>query len=128
LWRINLSKEIPHNPISAANNVYELHNTGVLVNYLYKSMFRPTKAVLIKAVKQDHLITWSGLTEYAINKYLKLTPATAMGNVSHKRQNIRSTSKVVIITSDLEDTTVSPAGNGDKTHLVYEVVIDQGQL
>jgi hypothetical protein len=52
----------------------------------------------------------------------------AMGHMNQKRQNIRSTSKVVTITSDLEDTTVTPEGNGDKTHLVYVVVIDQGQL
>jgi hypothetical protein len=34
----------------------------------------------------------------------------------------------VNITSDLEDATVSLAGTGEKTHLVYSVVIDQGQL
>jgi hypothetical protein len=83
---------------------------------------------LIKAVKQGHLTTWPGLTEDAINTHLKLTPATAMGHTNQKRQNIRSTRKVVTTTSDLEDTTVTPAGNRDKTHFVYAVVIDQGQL
>jgi hypothetical protein len=39
----------------------------------------------------------------------------------------RSTSKVSI-TSDLEDETVTPADLGSKTHLVYAVVIEQGQL
>jgi hypothetical protein len=52
LWRINLRKEIQHNPISAANNVYELRNTAALVSYLHKAMFSPTKAALIKAVKK----------------------------------------------------------------------------
>jgi hypothetical protein len=66
-------------------------------------MFSPTKAALIKAVKQGRMATWPGLTEDAINKYLKLTPAAAMGHMNQKRQNIRSTSKVVAITSDLED-------------------------
>jgi hypothetical protein len=51
-----------------------------------------------------------------------------MGNMNQKRQNIRSTSKVVTITSDLEYTTVTPAGNEDKTHFVYAAVIYQGQL
>jgi hypothetical protein len=32
------------------------------------------------------------------------------------------------ITSDLEDATVTPVGTGEKTHLVYAVVIDQGQI
>jgi hypothetical protein len=71
-------------------------------------MFSPTKEALTKAVKQYHLTTCLGLKEYAINKYLKLTPATVMGHMNQKRQNIRSTSKEVKITSDLEDTTVTP--------------------
>jgi hypothetical protein len=57
LWRVNLRKEITHNPIAAANNVYELRNTGSLVNYLHKAMFVPTKSALIKAIKQGHLTT-----------------------------------------------------------------------
>jgi hypothetical protein len=128
LWRINLRKEIQHNTITSANNVYELLNTGVLVNYLHKAMFSPTKAALLKAVKQGHITTWPGLTEDAINKHLKLTPTTVMGHMNQKWQNIRSASKAFAITSDLEDTTVAPAGTGDKTHFVYAAVIDHGQL
>jgi hypothetical protein len=51
---------------------------------------------MLQAVKDGHLITWPGLTEDAINKHLKLTPATAMGHMNQKRQNIRSTSKTPI--------------------------------
>jgi hypothetical protein len=51
---------------------------------------------MLQAVKDGHLITWPGLTEDAINKHLKLTPATAMGHMSQRRQNIRSTSKASI--------------------------------
>jgi hypothetical protein len=51
-----------------------------------------------------------------------------MEHMNQKIQNICSTSKVVTITSDLEDITVTPAGNGDKTHFIYSVVIDQVQL
>jgi hypothetical protein len=107
VWRINLRKDIQHNPIASTNNVYELRNTGALVNYLHNAMFSPTTALLLKAVKQVHLTTWLGLTEDEINKHLKLTPATAMGYMNQKRQNIRSTSRVVTITSDLEDIIVS---------------------
>jgi hypothetical protein len=82
LWRINLRHGKPQHTISVANSVYELHNTGALVNYLHKAMFSPTKYALLKAVKNDHLITWPGLTEYAINKHLKMTPATAMGHMN----------------------------------------------
>jgi hypothetical protein len=56
-------------------------------------MFSYTKFSLIHADNKEHLSTWPGLTEDAINKYLKTTPATAMGHVNQKRQNIRSTKK-----------------------------------
>jgi hypothetical protein len=94
---------------------------------LHKSMFSPTKSALLQAVKNGHLVTWTGLTEKAINKHLKLTPATTMGHMNQRRQGIRSTSKNPI-TSDIEDVTVTHAGLGTKTHLVYAVLVDQGQL
>jgi hypothetical protein len=90
-------------------------------------MFSPTKSALLQAVKNGHLITWPGLTEQAINKHLKMMSATAMGHMNQHRQNIWSTSKASI-TSDIEDEAVTPAGLGSKTHLVYAVGVDQGQL
>jgi hypothetical protein len=56
-----------------------------------------------------------------------MTPAKAMGHMHQRRQNIRSTSKNKI-TSDLEDEKVTPSSLGTNTHLVYAIVIDQGQL
>jgi hypothetical protein len=50
-----------------------------------------------------------------------------MGHMNQRRQNIRSTSKIPT-TSDIEDVTTTPAGLGTKTHLVYVVLVDQGQL
>jgi hypothetical protein len=44
---------------------------------------------MLQAVKDGHLITWPGLMEDAISKHLKLTPATAMGHMNQRRQNIR---------------------------------------
>jgi hypothetical protein len=56
-----------------------------------------------------------------------MTPAAAMVHMNKRRQNILSTSKVSI-TSDMYDETVTPVGLGSKIHLVYAVVIGQGQL
>jgi hypothetical protein len=112
-----------HIPDPIANNVYELRNTGALVHYLHKTLFSPTKAAMLQAVKDGHLITWTGLTEDAINKHLKLTPATAMGHMSQRRQNIRSTSK-----APAEKQQPPVKDLGAKTHLAYAVVVDQGQL
>jgi hypothetical protein len=78
---------------------------------------------MLQAVKYGHLITWPGLTEDAINKHLKLTPATTMGHMNQRRQNIRSTSKAPTDKHQPPNTDL-----GTKTHLVYAVVVDQGQL
>jgi hypothetical protein len=88
LWRINLKQDNQQIRQPVANNVYELRNTGSLVHYLHKALFSPTKSALLQAVKSGHLITWPGLTEDAIHKHLKLTPATAMGHMNQRRQNI----------------------------------------
>jgi hypothetical protein len=76
-----------------------------------------------QAIKYGHLITWPSLTEDAINNHLKLTPATAMGRMNQRRQNIRSTSEASIEKHQSPDTDL-----GTKTHLVYAVVADQAQL
>jgi hypothetical protein len=103
--------------------VYELRNTGALVHYLHKALFSPTKSALLQAVKDGHLITWPGLTEDAIHKHVRLTPATTMGHMNQRRQNIRSTSKEPLADAPMADTDL-----GTKTHLVYAVLVDQGQL
>jgi hypothetical protein len=94
---------------------------------LHKALFNPIKSGLLQAVKNGHLVTWPGLMEKAINKNLKLTPATTMGHMNQRSQNIRSTSKTPI-TSDIEDITTTNTNLGTKTHLVYAVLVDQGQL
>jgi hypothetical protein len=103
-----------HKPDLIANNVYELLNTGALIHYLQKALVSPTKAAMLQAAKDGHLITWPGLTEDAINKHLKLTPAAAMGHMNQRRQNIRSTSKAPTEREQPPDTDL-----GTKTHLVY---------
>jgi hypothetical protein len=123
LWRINFKQDNQqiHQPV--ANSVFELRNTGALVHYLHKALFRPTKSALLQAVKNGHLVTWPGLTEDAIHKHLKLTLATVMGHMSQRHQNISSTSKAQIADLPTTDTDL-----GTKTHLVYAVLVDQGQL
>jgi hypothetical protein len=123
LWRINLKQTNNHIPEPIANNVYEIRNTGALVHYLHKALISPTKSALVQAVKDGHLITWPGITEDAIHKHLKLTQATAMGHLNQRRQNIRSTSKTPIADEPKPDTDLVT-----KTHLVYAVMVDQGQL
>jgi hypothetical protein len=137
LWKINLyqkkvqtrcSTATTQNQISAANNVNDLRNTGALVNYLHKAMFSCTKSALIHAVKKGHLATWPGLTEDAINKYLELTPVTTMCHMKQKLQYIISTNTKVKSESEDEDEDITPQGSGGKIHLLFAVVLDQGQI
>jgi hypothetical protein len=123
LWRINLKQINNHIPEPIANILYELRSTGSLVHYLHKALFSPTSSALLQAVKDGHLITWPGLAEDAINKHLNLTPATAMGHMNQRRQNIRSTSKTPVADEPTPHTDL-----GTKTHLVYAVLVEQGQL
>jgi hypothetical protein len=123
LWRINLRKDNQQVQQSVANNVYELFNTGELVHYFHKTLFSPTKYALLQSVKNGHLVTWPGLTEEAIHKHMNFTPSTAMGHMNQRRQNIRSTSKTPI-----EDVPTTEKNLGTKTHFVYAVLVDQGQL
>jgi hypothetical protein len=50
-WRINLKQPNKTIPDPIANNMYELRNTRALIHYLYKSLFSPTKAAMLQAVK-----------------------------------------------------------------------------
>jgi hypothetical protein len=123
LWRINLKQDNNHIPEPIANNVYELRNTCALVHYLHKALFSQTKSALLQAVKDGYLLTWPGLTEDAIHKHLELTPATSMDHMIQRRHHIRSNSKTPIAEAPTADTDL-----GTKTHLVYAVLVDQGQL
>jgi hypothetical protein len=127
LWRINLRNDKQQSHQSVANNVYELRNTGALVHYLHKTLFSPTKSALLQAVKNGHLVTWPCLTEEAINTHLKLKPDTAMGHTNQRHQNIMSASKTTIPAA-IEDVPETNTNMGTKTHLVYAVLVNQGQL
>jgi hypothetical protein len=95
----------------------------VLVYYLHKALFIPTRSALLQAVKNGHLVTWPGLTEEAIHKHLKVTPATAMGHMNQRRRNIISTSNTPV--EDVPATDISLCTNAQ---LVSAVLVEQGQL
>jgi hypothetical protein len=78
---------------------------------------------MLQAVKDGHLSTWPGLTEDAMNKHLKLTPATTMGHMSQRRHHILSNSKAPIEKQPTPD-----ADLGTNNKLMYAVAVNQGQL
>jgi hypothetical protein len=59
-----------HQPtIAAANNLYELSNTGALMNYLHKALFSPAKSALLQAVKKGHINTWPPFLDSLVTQY-----------------------------------------------------------
>jgi hypothetical protein len=50
-----------------------------------------------------------------------------MGHMNQRRQNIRSTSKTPI-TAAIDEVPATNTNLGTRTHLVYAVLVDQGQL
>jgi hypothetical protein len=77
---------------------------------------------MLQAIKDGHLITWPGLTEDGINKHLKLTPATAMGHMNQRRQNIWSTSKAPLEKQQPPDTDLDT-----KTLISANMMIEHGR-
>jgi hypothetical protein len=49
-----------------------------------------------------------------------------MGHMNQKRQNIQSTNKKV--KAEPKDEEITPQGSGEKTYLVFAVVLDQAQI
>jgi hypothetical protein len=67
---------------------------NIIINYLHKAVFSPTKSAFLKAVKKGNFTTWPGMREAAINTHLKMKPATAMGHLHQMRQkNVPPTKK-----------------------------------
>ena len=54
--------------------------------------FCPPKLTLFKAIKNNQLVTWTGLTTKAVHKYLPDScPATDKSHMKRQRKVIRST-------------------------------------
>ena len=52
------------------NNIQQTKNQEQLIQYLHQCLFSPTKSMLIKAVKNNQLLGFPGLTTQAIIKHL----------------------------------------------------------
>jgi hypothetical protein len=88
-------------------------------------MFSCTKSDIVHAINKGHLTTWQCLMVEAVNTHFKLTHVTAMGHMNQRRQNTRST-KPKLIAQDDED--ITPLGSEEKTHPVFAVVLEHGQV
>ena len=79
-------------PIHTANNAYQMTSKEELIRYLHQCLFCPPKSTLLKAIKNNQLETWPGLTEEAFQKYLPDSClVTDKGHMKRQKKGIRST-------------------------------------
>ena len=66
-----------------------------LIRYLHQCLFSPTKKTLVKAIENNQLTAWPGLTADAVRKHIpESAPATDKGHMKRQCKGIRSTTKI----------------------------------
>ena len=81
-----------HSRTHTANNVYQMTSKEEVIKFLHQCLFCPTKSTLLKAIMNNQLTTWPGLTAEAVEKYLpESCPATDKGHMKIQQKGIRST-------------------------------------
>ena len=66
-----------------------------LATYLHAACFSPTTDTFIKAIKNNHFITWPGLTQLLIQKHLLPSIDTAKGHLKQEFKGLQSTKSTV---------------------------------
>ena len=73
----------PNNNCSVIIRKRQTHTD--LMEYLHASCFGPVKSTFIKAIKKRIFLTWPGLSEKLVLKYLHPQTATAKGHIAQSR-------------------------------------------
>ena len=80
LWRVPIKDEVENEntdtllidrpaPEQAVHNVYKLASREKTVRYLHAALGFPTKAIMLKAIRNKWLSSWPGLTIKAVNEF-----------------------------------------------------------
>jgi hypothetical protein len=123
LWRVDLKQKFEKHEIQC-NHANDNNNKKDLINYLHATCFSPVKSTCITAIKNGNFLSWPGLTEHAVEKYLSKSTATTKGHLNQQRQNARTTQIKNLNASNQE----SDIDHGIKTQFVYAATIDAGQI
>ena len=62
-----------------------------LAQYLHASLFSPTLSTLVKAINNNHLTTWPGLTQALVERHLPISEATIKGHIAEEKKGLQST-------------------------------------
>jgi hypothetical protein len=123
LWRVDLKQKLEKREIQC-NHALDKNNQKDLINYLHAACFSPVKSTWITDIKNGNFLSWPGLTEHAVEKYLSKSTATTKGYLNQQRKNARTTQIKSINPSNQE----SDIDHGIKTQFVYAATIDAGQI
>jgi hypothetical protein len=123
LWRFDLKQKFEKHEVKC-NHAHDNNSQKALINYLHAACFSPVKSTWITAIKNGNFLSWSGLTEHAVEKHLSKSTATTKGHLNQQRQNARTTQ----IKSTNENNQETDIDHGIKTQFVYAATIDAGQI
>ena len=98
-----------------------------MVQYLHATFLSPTPSTFIKAINNNHFISWLGLTANLIQKHLPKSIATLQGYMDTEQQGLQSTKPHIIEDSnqnDLYEDYFSPSDTSNvKTNAVYYALV-----
>ena len=109
-------------PQEYAANAYQMTPKAALIKYLHQCLFCPTKKTLLKAIKNNQLVTWPGLTSAAVENYLPdHAPATDKGHMRRQRKGIQTTKeKLDDALEDLEtERDINPPVEKEKWNQIF---------
>jgi hypothetical protein len=137
LWRLRLNQEEPsldqlikntRHEGGEANHVNALLPEGTAADvekFLHQALFSPSTSTLLKAIKNNQLTTWPGLTSENVLKHLPKSIATTFGHQDQTRKNTRSTQPKPQIESEPDhgpDSIDTPR----RTHQGFAAIFDSG--
>lgn len=105
---VAIQKSIPQNQ---ANFVYQPNKTKELVAFAHAALFSPSLTTLTRAVQNNFLHDFPGLTTKTLRDHPPITAATEMGHLDQVRKNLRSTKRKKHHHKPLPDT----ASDSDET-------------
>jgi hypothetical protein len=103
LWRLHLNQNEPsidkliqsaQQKDGHAHHVNALIPEGTaadVIQFLHKALFSPYTSTLLKAINNNQLTTWPGMTTENVIKHLPKSIATTLGHQDQTRKNARST-------------------------------------
>lgn len=74
-------------PQAKATYAYNIPGIPNLIQFLSQTLQSPVKTTLLRAIKNNHLITWPGIIIENVQKYISHTPAIDKGHLKQQGQN-----------------------------------------